>query len=243
MIPLVFMYWKNTACTCNNLCQINANNNYCNQPNYFQSHISGIISRNICLQLFPGIYISVWNYFQHACQCLELFPDIYVSVWNYFLSRHTWQCLEIFPDIYVSVWNYFQHTCLCLELFPDIYLSVWYYFQTYVAAVSGNISRQICQCLELFPDKYVSAWNYFQTYMTVSGNISRQICLEIYRNLLEICRASCLEILDLSGKCQGNVREFYWGILLRNPDLAREENHHLGQYQMDLYSTRWIQFG
>ena len=144
-----------------------------------KQHISQLYSHVLFVELFPGIYISVWNYFQHACQCLELFPDIYVSVWNYFISRHTRQCLEIFPDIYVSVWNYFQHTCLCLELFPDIYLSVWYYFQIYVAAVSGNISRQICQCLELFPDIcqcleifpdiYDSVWKYFQTNM--SGNL------------------------------------------------------------------------
>ena len=86
------------------LCQINAKNNYSSQPNYFQLHISEIISRNICLELFPGIYISVWNYFQHACQCLELFPA-YMSV-SGIISRHISQCLVLFPDIRgSSVWK------------------------------------------------------------------------------------------------------------------------------------------
>ena len=94
----------NTACTCNNLCQINANNYY---PNHNQ-----IIFRHISLELFPEIPVSVW-----------IISGIHVSIWNYFqtymclsgiISRHTLQqCLEIFWDI----------ICQCLELFPA-YMSV-----------------------------------------------------------------------------------------------------------------------
>ena len=139
-------------------------------------------------KLFSGIYL--WNYFQKYPSVFELFPA-YMSV-SGIISRHICVCLELFPDIrcssvwkcyktYVSVWNYFQHTCQYLELFPDIYVSVWNYFQTYIAGVSGNISRHICQCLELFPVILSSSvWKNFQKYMSVTENISRQIlqCLE-----------------------------------------------------------------
>ena len=97
------------------------------------AHFTALFTRFIC-----GI-IS-----RHIHQCLELFPAC-ISV-SGMISRHICQCLELFSfQTYMAVsGNISRHISQCLELFPDIYLSVRYYFQTYVAAVSGTISRQIC---------------------------------------------------------------------------------------------------
>ena len=83
---------------------------------------------------------------KHTCQCLELFPDIYVSIWNYFhtyvvvsgnisfMNRNIYRHLSVSGNISRQIWQ-------CLELFPDIYVSVWKYFQTNMSGNWGESTR------------------------------------------------------------------------------------------------------